>query len=105
MTEPREVLAGSVRRAAAGARLIGRTRPENPIHVSVILARRNAIALDILHRHGLIRPHERPKADHALFAQKYGASEAALEAITAFASRYGLDVRRAVNVGSYTPPD
>lgn len=94
MTEPREVLAGSVRRAAAGARLIGRTHPDNPVHVSVILSRRNAIGSEMLRRHGLTRPHERPKADHALFAQKYGASDAAVEAITAFASRYGLEVQR-----------
>src|ERR1700691_74247 len=92
MTEPRQILAGSTRSAAAGARLIGRTDGAAKVDVTVVLARKRPIPQDDLQRHTLTRPHERPSVDHAAFAEQYGASSEAIEAIRSHAAKYGLTV-------------
>jgi kumamolisin len=39
-----------------------------------------------------MRPHERPIVDHAVFAEQYGASDEAVDAVKSLAARYGLTV-------------
>jgi kumamolisin len=92
MPEPRQILSGSVRNAAAGARLIGKTDGAAQISVTVVLKRKRDIQGIDLHRHALLRPHERPIIDHAAFAEQYGASSEAIDAIRAFATTHGLTV-------------
>lgn len=92
MSNSREILSGSIRRAVTGARLIARTDPETDIHVTVVLARRNNIDRARLREHALARPHERPATDHAGFARDYGASEASMGAMRVFADKYGLRI-------------
>jgi kumamolisin len=92
MPDPREILPGSTKNAAAGARLIGRTSPNEVVHVTVVLARRNAIPSKELRQHAFTRPHERPKVDHQSFARLYGASDEAIAATRLFAANYGLGV-------------
>jgi hypothetical protein len=60
MSEPRQILSGSIRSAVAGARLIRKTDGAAKIDVTVVLARKNEIQRDNLHRHALTSPHERP---------------------------------------------
>ena len=60
MPEPRQVLSGSARNAAAGARLIGKTDGAAQISVTVVLKRKRDIQRADLHRHALLKPHERP---------------------------------------------
>src|ERR1700722_10977047 len=92
MNEPREKLSGSTRAPAAGASLVGRADGGAIIKVTVVLKRKQGIQRDDLQRHGLMRPHERPIADHAAFAERYGASDEAIEAIKSLALKYGLTV-------------
>jgi kumamolisin len=40
----------------------------------------------------MMRPHERPIADHAAFTEQYGASDEAVAAVKSLAERYGLNV-------------
>lgn len=94
MSEPRQILAGSGRGAAAGARLIGRTAAAAKVDVTVVLARKQAIHHDDVHRHALMRPHERSHVDHAAFAAQYGASDDAVNAVQSHAARYGLTVTK-----------
>ena len=92
MSEPREILRGSHKAAAAGARLIGPTNPGEPVRVTVVVARKNAIPRSELARHSRTRPRERPRADHDGVAQGYGASQEALDAVTSFAAQYHLAI-------------
>jgi kumamolisin len=92
MPEPRQILPGSARGAAAGARLIGKTEGTSQISITVVLKRKRDIQQADLHRHALLRPHERPIVDHAAFAEQYGASSEAIAAIRAFAATHGLTV-------------
>ena len=92
VNEPRNILSGSTRSPAAGANLIGRTDGSAIIRVTVVLMRKQAIQRDDLQRHALIRPHERPIADHAAFAEQYGASDEAVAAVKSLAERYALTV-------------
>jgi kumamolisin len=92
MSEPREILRGSHKAAAAGARLIGPTNPGEPVRVTVVIARKSAIPRSELARHSRTRPRERPRADHEAVAQGYGASQEALDAVTSFAAQYHLAI-------------
>jgi kumamolisin len=92
VNEPRNILSGSTRSPAAGANLIGRTDGSAIIRVTVVLMRKQRIQHDDLQRHALIRPHERPIADHAAFAEQYGASDEAVAAVKSLAERYALTV-------------
>jgi kumamolisin len=92
MPEPRQILPGSARNAAAGARFIGKTDGTSQISVTVVLKRKRDIQQADLHRHALLRPHERPIIDHAAFAEQYGASSEAIAAIRRFAATHGLTV-------------
>lgn len=92
MTELRQVLSGSSRGALAGARLLGRTAPSSPVRVTVVLARREAISRGTLEEHARLRPHERPRVDHAAFAARYGASAESIAAVGAYAVKNGLTV-------------
>ena len=92
MPEPRQILSGSVRNAASGASFIGKTAGTSQINVTVVLKRKRDIQQADLHRHALLRPHERPVTDHAAFAEQYGASTEAVDAIRAFAATHGLTV-------------
>ena len=92
MPEPRQILSGSARNAAAGARLIGKTDDATEISVTVVLKRKRDIERADLHRHALLKPHERPITDHAAFAEQYGAGSEAIDAIRAFAAAHGLTV-------------
>ena len=60
MPEPRQILSGSARNAAAGARFIGKTPGTSQINVTVVLKRKRDIQREDLHQHALLRPHERP---------------------------------------------
>jgi kumamolisin len=90
--EPRQILSGSARNAAAGARLIGKTDGAAQISVTVVLKRKRDIQRADLHRHALLKPHERPITDRAAFAEQYGASSEAIDAIRAFATTHGLTI-------------
>jgi kumamolisin len=92
MPEPRQILLGSARIAAAGARLVGKTDGAAQISVTVVLKRKQDIQQVDLHRHALLRPHERPITDRAAFAEQYGASSEAIDAIRAFATTHGLTI-------------
>jgi hypothetical protein len=92
MPEPRQILPGSARDAAAGARLIGKTDGTSQISVTVVLKRKRDIQPADLHRHALLVPDGRPIVDHAAFADQYGASNDAVDAIRAFAASHGLSV-------------
>ena len=80
MPEPRQILSGSARNAAAGARLIGKTDDATEISVTVVLKRKRDIERADLHRHALLKPRERPITDRAAFAEQYGASSEAIDA-------------------------
>jgi hypothetical protein len=86
MPEPSQILSGSARNAAAGARLIGKTDSVAQISVTVVLKRKRDIQRADLHRHALLKPHERPITDRAAFAEHYGASSEAIDAIRGFAT-------------------
>ena len=92
MPEPRQILSGSARNAAAGARLVGKTDGAAQISVTVVLKRKQDIQRADLHRHALLKPHERPIIDHVAFAEQYGASSEAIDAIRTFAAAHGLTV-------------
>jgi len=92
MSDSRRILPGSSRNGAPGARLVGRTDARAKVDVTVVLVRQQPIERDDLHRHVMMRPHERPPVDHAAFAQQYGASDEAIEAVRAHAAKYGLTV-------------
>lgn len=92
MPEPREVLPGSARNAVAGASLIGKADGRPRITVTVVLKRRTEIRDDQLLQHALMRPHERGPVNHSAFAEQYGASDAAIAAITSFAAAHELTV-------------
>src|SRR5580704_11114942 len=92
MSDSRRILPGSSRNAAPGAKLVGRTDARAKVDVTVVLVRKQPIERDDLHRHALMRPHERPQVDHAAFAQQYGASDEAIAALRAHAVKYGLTV-------------
>jgi kumamolisin len=92
MSEPRQILSGSARNGAAGARLVGRTDGAEQVDVTVVLVRKQPIGRDELQGHSLARPRERAIADHATFAALYGASDEAIAAIKALAAKYGLSV-------------
>jgi kumamolisin len=92
MPDPRQILAGSTRNTAAGARLIGRSDGTANITVTVILSGKSKIAPSDVQQHALLRPHERPVADHASYEDKYGASAAAISAVESLAARFGLNV-------------
>jgi kumamolisin len=92
MPEPRQILSGSARNAAVGARLIGKTDGAAQISVTVVLKRKGDIQRADLHRHALLKPHERPITDRAAFAEQYGASSEAVDAIRTFATMHGLTV-------------
>jgi len=92
MNVPRKILSGSTRNPAAGATLVGKTDGSAIIQVTVVLARKRVIPHDDLRRHALMRPQERPIADHAAFTEQYGASDEAVAAVKSLAERYGLTV-------------
>src|ERR1700756_5213128 len=92
MTESREVLPGSRKSPAAGARLIGRTDPNQPMHVTVVLNRANDVPDDVLRLHSLTRPHDRPRPDPGTLWPKYGATPESIAAIKEFAARHDLSV-------------
>jgi kumamolisin len=92
MPEPREVLPGSARNAVAGANLIGKADGRPRIAVTVVLKRTTEIREDQLLQHALMRPRERAPVDHSAFAEQYGASDAAIAAITSFAAAHELTV-------------
>jgi hypothetical protein len=80
MAMPRQILTGSSRNVAAGAKLVGKTSGTANVHVTVVLKRKNEIPRDDLHRRMLMRPRERPHLIHSNFADQYGASEQAIDA-------------------------
>jgi kumamolisin len=92
MVEPRQILSGSIRSPLASAGLIRKTDGGANVEVTVVLTRKNNISRDDLHRHALMRPHERPNTDHAAFAEQYGASEDAIAAVRSLAVTYSLTV-------------
>lgn len=92
MNQPRQILSGSTRNPAAGANLVGRTDGATIIEVTVVLKRKQGIPRADLQRHVLMRPQERPIADHVTFTEQYGASDEAVAAIKSLAERYGLTV-------------
>jgi kumamolisin len=94
MPEAREILSGSARSANPGAKMIGKTDGKMRITVTVVLKRKSPIQETDLHQHALLRPHERPVADHAAFARQYGASDDAIAAVRAFAALHGLNVAK-----------
>src|SRR6516162_1936027 len=92
MQEPRQILSGSTRNVAPGARLIERTKGATRIDVTVVLMRKTTISSAELQQHVLKTPDERASVDHAAFAEEYGASDEAIAAVTSFAAKYGLNV-------------
>src|ERR1700722_9127947 len=92
MSDSGRILLGSSRNGAPGARLVGRTDARAKVDVTVVLVRQQPIERDDLHRHVMMRPHDRPPVDHAAFAQQYGASDEAIEAVRAHSANYGLTV-------------
>jgi kumamolisin len=92
MLVARDILSGSSRNAAPGAKLIGKTDSRTRITVTVVLKRKSAIEPGALHQHCLLRPRERPVADHAAFARQYGASDEGISAIQSFAAAHGVTV-------------
>src|ERR1700693_6133762 len=92
MSDARRILAGTSGNGAPGAKLVARTDARAKVDVTVVLVRKQPIERDDLHRHVLMRPHERPPVDHAAFAQQYGASDEAIAALRAHAVKYGLTV-------------
>ena len=92
MQEPRQILSGSTRNVAAGAKLIERTKGATKIDVTVVLVRKTKISSAELQQHVLKTPDERASVDHAAFAEEYGASDEAIAAVTSFAAKYGLNV-------------
>ncbi|VTZ50741.1 Peptidase S53 (modular protein) [Methylocella tundrae] len=93
MQSARQILPGSARSVVAGARLVGKTNPAAKVDVTVVLTRKTAIPQGDLAEHALATPHERPLADPAAFAERYGASEEAIAAVRSFAARHGLIVK------------
>jgi hypothetical protein len=102
LPEPRPILRGSGRQPLAGGRLIARTDAASIFDVMVVLAPKTAITRDELRRHSWVSPREWPTIDEALFAELYGASDEAIEAIRSLAAEYGLTVAEADRVGSVT---
>lgn len=92
MNEAREILSGSSRAGAVGARLVGRTEADEQFNVTVVLVRKQPIEREDLHRHAMLRPRERAVTDHVAFSTQHGASEQAIEAIKAMAVEYALTV-------------
>jgi kumamolisin len=92
MQESRQILPGSIRNPAAGARLIGRTDGAAKIDVTVVLVRKTKISRAVWQRHALKKPDERPSVDYTAFAERYGASDEALVAVRSFAAKYRLKV-------------
>src|SRR3974390_1275708 len=92
MQEPRQILSGSTRNVAPGAKLIERTKGAIRIDVIVVLVRKTKISSAELQQHVLKTPDERASVEHAAFAEEYGASDEAIAAVTSFAAEYGLNV-------------
>ena len=90
--DPRQVLAGSNRNPAPGAKLLGRTDAAAPVLVTVVLKRKNPIEDDTVQSHTSLLPGDRPTADHAAFAARFGASDDAVDSVRAFAAAHGLTV-------------
>src|SRR3974390_3803346 len=94
MQEPRQILSGSTRNVAPGAKRIERTKGATRIDVTVVLMRKTKISPAELEQHVLKTPDERASVDHAAFAEEYGASDEAIAAVTSFAAKYGLNLTR-----------
>jgi kumamolisin len=90
--EFRQILSGSTRNVAAGAKLIEKTKGATKIDVTVVLVRKTKISHAELQQHLLKTPDERSSVDHTAFAEEYGASDEAIAAVTSFATKYGLNV-------------
>jgi len=97
MAKARIALAGSAKVAVSGAKPAGATDPNEQMEVTVRVRAKNkkTVSDKDLMKLGAMLPADRPVLDRAEFAAKYGADQADLDRVSAFAHEHGLAVTHA----------
>jgi len=94
MAKARIAVPGSEKVAVAGAKSTGATDPNEQIEITVRVRGQNQkeTSVEQLMKLGATLPGDRPKIDRNEFAAKYGADQADLDRVAAFAHEHGLAV-------------
>jgi kumamolisin len=97
MAKARIALPGSAKVAVPGAKPTGATDPNEQMEVTVRIRGKNkkAVSDKDLMKLGAMLPADRPVMDRTEFASKYGADQADLDKVSAFAHEHGLAVTHA----------
>src|SRR5262249_9989206 len=86
-------LEGSERRPAPDATFLGLADPNEQLWVTIVLRRRpNGPPVPSLSKFASLPPSQRRRMSEEEFAAKYGAAQADIDRVTAFAKSHGLTV-------------